>query len=53
MSKKSSTFARQMCVQTLTGRILTLVLIHKRPKIMASIQDIHALEERIYDAVQE
>ena len=26
---------------------------HKRPKVMASIQDIQALEERIYDAVQE
>lgn len=26
---------------------------HKRPKIMASIQNIQALEERIYDAVQE
>ena len=30
-----------------------IVLIHKRPKIMASIQDIQALEEKIYDAVQE
>ena len=29
------------------------VLIHKRPKIMASIQDIQALEQKIYDAVQE
>lgn len=26
---------------------------HKRPKNMASIQDIHALEAKIYDAVQE
>ena len=38
-----------ICVQ---GAKKNKKLIHKRPKIMASIQDIQALEQKIYDAVQ-
>jgi hypothetical protein len=43
-----------LCTQFLrAGRKKNKILIHKRPKIMASIQDIQALEQKIYDAVQE
>ena len=50
MSEKSSNFAPDfVCKAKHTKAFIN----HKRPKIMASIQDIQALEERIYDAVQE
>ena len=50
ISKNYCTFARDfVCKAKHTQAFIN----HKRPKIMASIQDIQALEERIYDAVQE
>ena len=49
MSEKSCTFARKLRARRKKNK----KLIHKRPKIMASIQDIQALEQKIYDAVQE
>ena len=50
MSEKSSTFARLFAQQS---ESLTNYYKTQTTKTMASIQDINALEERIYDAVQE
>ena len=50
MSKKSSTFARLFAQPS---ESLTNNYKPQTTKTMASIQDIHALEEQIYDAVQE
>ena len=52
MSKKSSTFARQMRADGKPTNA-AISINHKMTDQMASIQDIQALEERIYDAVQE
>ena len=51
-SKKSRTFARQTRAE---GKPTNdaISINHKMTDQMASIQDIQALEERIYDAVQE
>ena len=50
MSINFCTFAHSLCAKPTQKEEN---INHKRPKIMASIQDIQALEERIYDAVQE
>ena len=52
MSKKSCTFARQMRADGKPTNA-AISINHKMTDQMASIQDIQALEERIYDAVQE